>query len=147
MTYVQDMAIRGTHLADRYFLERFSRSLHALLRPLAVNLDQEVSRFPVGTMLPHSFAPHRLLSKLTQRATYLSNPQLITASPRSCSSSGQAVSSLVLPRRMTHRIWTQRMLFFGCIVCPGACLLPMCIYRPPCPRLPSIQCHQGECVR
>jgi hypothetical protein len=146
MTYVQDMALRGTHLSDRYFLEQFGRSLHAVLRPFALYLDHEANRFPVGTMLPHSLAPHRLLSKLTQRAAFLQAPKLVTDSPRSCSTSSQAVRSLTLPSSAVDlRMDPPDALFLAALSTPDrACFLCASTDHlvPACPRFQAIMDNQ-----
>jgi hypothetical protein len=142
LTYVQDMALRGTHLSDRYFLEQFGRSLHVVLRPLGDYLDQEALRFPVGIMLPHSFAPHRLLSKLTQRAKFLRAPKLISDSPRSYRASILAVRSLTLPSPNPDSSDSLFLAAFStpdraCFLCASADHLV-----PACPRFKAIMENQ-----
>jgi hypothetical protein len=142
LTYVQDMALRGTHLSDRYFLEQFSRSLHVVLRPLGDYLDQEALRFPVGMMLPHSFAPHRLLSKLTQRAKFLRTPKLIFDSPRAYRASTLAVRSLTLPSPDPN---SSESLFLAALSTPDrACFLCASADHlvPACPRFKAIMDNQ-----
>jgi hypothetical protein len=62
MTHIQeDMALRGTHLDNRYFLDQFTnRSLHALLRPSAVSCV----RFKVPMKHGHAFARGCSLAQL-----------------------------------------------------------------------------------
>lgn len=144
MTYVQDMALRGTHLSDRYFLIQFGRSLHAsLLHPFATYLDHEANRFPVGTMLPHSFAPHRLLSKLSQRAGFLCSPKLVSDSPRSYSASHtQLVHSVALRPGSPSNLASPDSLFLAALSSPDrACFLCASADHlvPACPRFKAIQ--------
>lgn len=147
MTYVQDMALRGTHLSDRYFLEQFGRSLHVVLRPFADYLDHGANRFPVGNPLPHSFAPHRLLSKLTQRAHFLRAPKLISDSPRSYATSTQAIRSLTLPSPSPPSLAlpSSDPLFLAALSSPDrACFLCASTDHlvPACPRFQAIMENQ-----
>jgi hypothetical protein len=135
VTYVHDMALRGTHLSDRYFLEQFGRSLHGYLRPtFGPFLEQESNRFRVGDALPHSFAPHRLLAKISQRANFLRRPKLVAESPRANMSSSQAIRALT---ESTDSLFVAALSQPGdraCFLCASTSHL-----APECPRFKAIK--------
>ena len=81
--YLHLKAIQGSILSDRYFFQQVVRHMHEFLRPvLGQYLEQDHLRFPIGTALPHSFSPERLLMRLSSQATYLGNPKLLHDAPR-----------------------------------------------------------------
>jgi hypothetical protein len=131
-------------LSDRYFLEQFGRSLHVFLRPIfGVYLEMESHRYAIGTVLPHSFAPHRLLSKLVQRAAYVSRPKLVLDTPRACLTASQAVRSAELSESLWAMDSSDPFMLAAltgsaparlCFVCASASHL-----APECPRLKEIK--------
>ncbi len=127
LDYVQEQALRGTHLSDRYFLQQFCRSMHSLLEPLASYLESAARDTPVGVALPHSFSPHRLLSKLMQRASHKRYPKLITESPRAYQGSQQAVRALM------NDDTSAEAFYLAALGADGApCMLPVCVYKSSC---------------
>ena len=95
--YLHLKAIQGTILSDRYFFQQVVRHMHEVLRPiLGQYLEQDNLRFPIGTALPHSFSPERLLMRLSSQATYLGNPKLIHDPPRTLFRASP-VQALTLP--------------------------------------------------
>lgn len=138
------MALRGHFLSDRYFLEQFGRSMHESLRPIfGVYLEMESHGYVIGTALPHSFAPHRLLSKLVQLAAYLSRPKLVLDTPRACLTASQMVRAVELSESLWDMDSSNPFMLAAlsgsaparlCFVCASASHL-----APECPRLKEIK--------
>ena len=90
--YLQIRLLDGTILSDRYFIQQVVNGMHHSVKPsMGVWLEQSMAPFQIGQPLPTSYAPSKLLAKLTQRATHIQKPRLITDVPRDFASSSAQI--------------------------------------------------------